>query len=96
MPTWSAEVTVDERLVRRLLAQFPHLELRSVRPLSEGWDYAIWAVDDEWAFRFPRREIVLPGMELEIAIVPRLAQSLPVAVPAAVFVGEPAEEFRWR
>lgn len=96
MPTWSAEVTVDEALARRLLTQFPELELRSVWPLSDGWDYAIWAVDDEWAFRFPRREMVLPGMELEITIVPRLAPALPVAVPAAVFVGEPTEEFRWR
>lgn len=96
MPTWSAERTVDEPLVRRLLGQFPELELRSLRPLSQGWDYAIWAVDDEWAFRFPRREIVLPGMELEIAVIPRLAPFLPIAVPAAVFIGEPEEGFPWR
>jgi aminoglycoside phosphotransferase (APT) family kinase protein len=96
VPTWTPEVTVDEALARRLLGQFQELELRSVRPLSAGWDYTIWAVDDDWAFRFPRREMVIPGMELEIAIVPRLAPALPLPVPAAVLVGEANDEFPWR
>ena len=96
MPTWSAERTVDEPLVRRLLTQFSDLEGTSVRRVSEGWDYSIWAVDERWAFRFPRREIVLRGMELEIAVVPKLAPSLPIAVPGAVFVGQATDEFPWR
>ena len=95
MPTWTAELVVDERLVRRLLAQFPDLDAESLRPFAEGWDYSIWVVDERWAFRFPRREIAVPGMQHEIAVLPELAPLLPIPVPEPVFVGEPADGFPW-
>ena len=95
MPTWTAELVVDERLVRRLLAQFADLEAESLRPFAEGWDYSIWVVDERWAFRFPRREIAVPGMQNEIAVLPELAPLLPIPVPEPVFVGEPADGFTW-
>jgi len=96
MPTWSPEVEVDEPLVRRLLrAQFPALAARSVRPLAEGWDSSVYLVDDEWAFRFPRRAVVLPGFALELDVLPRLAPLLPVAVPVPVHVGAPSDDFPW-
>jgi aminoglycoside phosphotransferase (APT) family kinase protein len=68
---------------------------RVVRPFAEGWDYTIWLVDEHWTFRFPRREIVVPGMRREIACLPELAPLLPIAVPAPAFVGRPAEGFPW-
>src|SRR4051794_5068857 len=96
MPTWSPEVEVDEPLVLRLLrAQFPALRARSVRPLAQGWDSSVYLVDDRWAFRFPRRAIVLPGFALELEALPRLAPLLPVAVPVPVHVGAPSEDFPW-
>ena len=95
MPDWTAELVVDEELARQLLAQFPELEIESVRPFAEGWDYTIWLVNEHWTFRFPRREIVVPGMRREIAVLPELAPLLPIPVPAPVFVGRPAEGFPW-
>jgi aminoglycoside phosphotransferase (APT) family kinase protein len=52
-------------------------------------------VDGEWAFRFPRREIVLEPMQRELTALRRLAPLLPVAVPAPVYVGRPADAFPW-
>jgi aminoglycoside phosphotransferase (APT) family kinase protein len=95
VPSWTAELVVDEPLVRRLLAQFPELDPESLRPFAEGWDYSIWAVDERWAFRFPRREMAVPGTRREIAVLPELAPLLPIPVPAPVFVGEPADGFPW-
>jgi aminoglycoside phosphotransferase (APT) family kinase protein len=95
VPEWTADLVVDEALVRRLLARFPELDVRSLRPFAEGWDYAIWLVDEAWAFRFPRRQIAVPGVAREIAVLPGLAAALPVAVPAATFVGEPSDDFPW-
>jgi len=95
VPDWTAELVVDEELARRLLRQFPELELGSLRPFAEGWDYTIWVVDERWVFRFPRRAIVVPGTLREIAVLPELAPVLPVAVPTPVFVGEPADDFPW-
>jgi aminoglycoside phosphotransferase (APT) family kinase protein len=95
MPEWSAEVVIDRPLARRLLEQFPELAVESLRPLAEGWDYAIWVVDETWAFRFPRRAIAVPGVEREIAVLPLLAPQLPLPVPEPVFVGRPADGFPW-
>jgi aminoglycoside phosphotransferase (APT) family kinase protein len=95
LPDWTAELVVDEDLARRLLRQFPELALESLRSLSEGWDYTIWVVDEAWAFRFPRREVVVPGTLRELATLPQLAPLLPIAVPEPVYVGESTGEFPW-
>jgi aminoglycoside phosphotransferase (APT) family kinase protein len=95
VPVWEAEIVVDEPLARRLLEQFSELAVEALRPLGYGWDYTIWVADETYAFRFPRREIVVPGTEREIAVLPKLAPHLPVAVPEPVFVGRPTDEYPW-
>jgi aminoglycoside phosphotransferase (APT) family kinase protein len=93
---WQAEVRVDAELARTLIrSQFPELAVDGVVPLSEGWDYAVFRVDGEWAFRFPRRQVVVGGTERELVALPLLAPLLPVAVPAPVYIGRPAAEFPW-
>jgi aminoglycoside phosphotransferase (APT) family kinase protein len=95
MPVWEAEIVVDEALARRLLGQFPELQVEALRPLGYGWDYTIWVVNERYAFRFPRREVGISGTEREIAILPKLAPLLPRPVPAPLYVGRPAEEYPW-
>src|SRR5919109_5240078 len=95
MPVWEAEIVVDEALARRLLGQFPELQVEALRPLGYGWDYTIWVVDERYAFRFPRRQIGVSGTEREIAVLPKLAPLLPVPVPAPRFVGCPTDEYPW-
>jgi aminoglycoside phosphotransferase (APT) family kinase protein len=95
VPLWTADVVIDEGLVRRLLARFPELEVRSLRRLAEGWDNSVWVVDERFAFRFPRRTIAIPGIEREIAVLPTLAPLLPLPVPRPVFVGDPGDDYPW-
>jgi aminoglycoside phosphotransferase (APT) family kinase protein len=67
-----------------------------VRIIAAGWDNTVVLVDDDWVFRFPRREIALPGIDREIALLPRLAPqlSLPIPVPEHVGVyGDPPWRF---
>ena len=91
MREWAAEVTVDEGLARRLIrAQFSDLELRSMRPLGQGWDMTVWLVDDHWVFRFPRRETVIRGLFAEISQLPRLASLLPLPIPIPTYLGAPS------
>jgi aminoglycoside phosphotransferase (APT) family kinase protein len=93
---WSPEVVVDEALARRLIAgQFPAVEAGSLELLAEGWDNTVWVADGRWAFRFPRRAIAIPGVEREIAVLPRLAPLLPAPVPCPELVGRPAHGFPW-
>jgi aminoglycoside phosphotransferase (APT) family kinase protein len=96
MREWSAEVTVDAELARRLIReQFPELNPQSLRLLGEGWDNTVWLVDEQWAFRFPRRSIVVPGIENEMAVLPRLAPLLPLLIPHPTFLGRPTPAFEW-
>jgi aminoglycoside phosphotransferase (APT) family kinase protein len=96
VPEWDAEVEIDETLVRALLSdQFPDLDASSARLLGEGWDNAVWVVEERWAFRFPRREIAIPGVRRELAVSPLLAALLPLPIPVPRFVGEPGDRYRW-
>jgi aminoglycoside phosphotransferase (APT) family kinase protein len=93
---WAPEIRVDEPLARRLIGeQFPEVEGRSFQLLGEGWDNTVWLVDGEWVFRFPRRSMVIPGLENEIAFLPQLAPQLPLAVPVPTLIGRPTEAFDW-
>lgn len=64
-------------------------------PIGEGWDNTVWLVDDEWVFRFPRRSIVVQGIENEMTHLPRLAPLLPLPIPVPTFFGQPSEAFPW-
>jgi aminoglycoside phosphotransferase (APT) family kinase protein len=92
---WKAEIVVDESLARSLLGQFPELRLESLRPLAEGWDHTVWVVNERYAFRFPRRQIAIPGVERELAVLPRLARLLPLPVPEPAFSGQPSDVYPW-
>jgi aminoglycoside phosphotransferase (APT) family kinase protein len=95
VPVWSADAVVDEGLARRLLGQFPELEVRTLRRFAEGWDNAVWLVNERWAFRFPQRAISIPGLELELLVLPHLAGRLPLPAPNPVFVGRPEGDYPW-
>lgn len=96
MADWEGEIVVEESLVRALLTeQFPEIDAGSARPIAEGWDYSVWALEERWAFRFPRRAVAIPGVERELVVLPLLAHRLPVPVPEPRFVGLPSERFPW-
>lgn len=96
MPQWSAEIVVDEPLARSLLRdQFPRLSVGTLHLLAAGWDNTVWVVDGTWAFRFPRREIAVPLVERELAVLPHLEPILPFAIPVPRFVGRPSESYPW-
>jgi aminoglycoside phosphotransferase (APT) family kinase protein len=97
MSDWDADVTIDEPLVRALVAeQFPELDASSARFLAEGWDNSVWMVEERLAFRFPRREVAAPLIDREVAVLARLAPELPFPIPVPTFVGEPSEHYPWR
>jgi aminoglycoside phosphotransferase (APT) family kinase protein len=58
----------------------------TILEIEDGYDFQVAIVDDEWVFRFPRRSGVEEALELEIAVLPALAQALPVTVPSFEYV----------
>lgn len=96
MPDWDVQIEVDEALARTLIrAAYPTLGTESLLLLGVGWDNTVWQVGDHVAFRFPRREIALPGILREMAVLPEIAPLLPLAIPDAAYPGEPSASFPW-
>ena len=96
MTEWAPEIVVDEPLARRLIGeQFPEVEQRSLQLLGAGWDNTVWLVEEKWVFRFPRREMVIPGLENEMRYLPQIAPLLPLAIPFPTLLGKPSDEFGW-
>jgi aminoglycoside phosphotransferase (APT) family kinase protein len=97
MPSmWNPELVVGEELARALIGdRLSHLRDAPLRLLGEGWDSTVWLAGDDWVFRFPRREVVVPGFLREVEVLPRLAPSLPLPVPVVEVRGEPDGRFRW-
>ncbi|MGX7676623.1 aminoglycoside phosphotransferase family protein [Plantactinospora sp. DSM 117369] len=95
----SAQVQVDEALVRRLLAtQFPRwAELPVVRTRIWGTDNAMYRLGDDLVVRLPRFARWAPQVDREQHWLPRLAPQLPWTVPVPLALGQPAEgyPFRW-
>jgi aminoglycoside phosphotransferase (APT) family kinase protein len=93
------QVDIDEGLVRRLLAaQFPAWAGLPLVPVaSTGTVNALYRLGNELVVRLPLVERWAAGVVNELAWLPRLAPSLPLAVPEAVAAGEPGEgyPFRW-
>jgi len=78
--------------LEHIRSRFPDLAIQHVVPITEGWDSLVLEINGEWIFRFPRRPAVAAQHRKEIALLPALANLLPVHLPcfdyvAAEFVG---------
>ncbi|MFC4555732.1 phosphotransferase [Georgenia faecalis] len=96
VPEWTPERIIDARLAAAVVAeQFPDLAGLPVRPFGAGWDNVLFAVGDDWLFRFIHRAIALPGARRELAVLTELANSLPLPIPYPERVGRPTAEVEW-
>ena len=94
MAEWDPDVEIDAPLVRGLLAeQFPDLDAGSARLLGEGFDNSVWAVEETWAFRFPRRAVAVRLVDRELSVLPKVGQLLPIPVPTPTFRGRESDLF---
>lgn len=87
---------MDEAQARDLISrQCPELCPVSVSLVGNGWDNTVFRVNEEWVFRFPRRQLGADCLESEKAALPRLAGHLPITVPALRWFGQPGDGFPW-
>nr|WSX48243.1 aminoglycoside phosphotransferase family protein [Streptomyces sp. NBC_00974] len=93
----AGEPDIDTDLVRRLIvAQFPqwaHLPIARVD--SVGTSNAMYRLGEDMAVRLPRTAGAAGDVATEHWWLPRLAPPLPVAIPAPLGRGEPAEGYPW-
>ncbi|MEU8628548.1 aminoglycoside phosphotransferase family protein [Streptomyces sp. NPDC048669] len=86
---------IDAALVQRLIdAQFPHWRGLPVTPVEvDGWDNRTYRLGDAMTVRLPTAAGYVPAVTKEHHWLPRLAPSLPVAVPPVLALGAPGEGY---
>src|SRR3984957_811127 len=96
MGTPAAEIEIDERQARRLLAaQHPDLADLSIVSIASGGDTQLLRLGDKLALRFPRRKPAAQLMLNEQRWLPQLKEHLPLAIPAPVRIGIPQFQYPW-
>lgn len=81
------------RIRAMIAAAFPDLPVHTCRFLAAGWDSAVWEVNGDLVFRFPKRAEVAEWLRTEIALLPHLAPTLPVPIPQFDYIAEPSPAF---
>jgi aminoglycoside phosphotransferase (APT) family kinase protein len=79
---------IESERARRLIRALWELPARDVEPLGAGTDSAAFQVDSDWVVRFPLTQGARRTLCRELALLPELSQSLPVAVPRPEHVAE--------
>jgi aminoglycoside phosphotransferase (APT) family kinase protein len=92
------ELELSAAVVARLVAgQFPRWAGLPVRPVAPtGTVNAMFRLGDDLAVRLSRRPWDWDDTTTEHRWLPRLAPHLPVAIPALVAEGRPADEYPWK
>jgi aminoglycoside 2''-phosphotransferase len=81
-----------ERAQFEITRAFPTFAVDEIRLLGSGVDSDAYLVNGEWVFRFPRRLVASLALGREVALLPQLAESLPVAIPYFEHVAERSED----
>lgn len=90
---WKKTIEIDSDLARRLIEQQCALTVNFIRLLDEGWDNTVFLVNNEFIFRFPHRPFGVKCMENEIALLPKIKNSLSFHISIPSYIGEPCDIF---
>lgn len=74
-------MTDIEKYTALIQQNFPHIALQKVQPITKGWDSFVLEVNDEFIFRFPTRDDVIPHLENERNLLPTLELALSTPIP---------------
>jgi aminoglycoside phosphotransferase (APT) family kinase protein len=88
------DARIDAAQVASILqSQFNDLAPPRVVFLGEGCDSFAFEVNDDWVFRFPKRDAVAQQLAIESRVLPVLAAQSPLRLPAFSFHGRPSDAF---
>lgn len=89
-----ADIEINPSIVHKIINEQFGIRAADIRLLGEGFDNAVYLVDDSIVFRFPRRAEAVNLIEREIAFLPLLADHVGVAIPTPTHIGRPSETFQ--
>ena len=81
-------MTLSERLLAYINADFPELDVHSTRLATNGWDHDVLIANDEIVFRFPNEPGTL--LDVEVAVLDRLRGKTTLPIPRIEYRGRSA------
>ena len=84
-----------ERCRAILAACLPTLAVEDARYLAEGWDSAVFLVNGDLLFRFPKRREVAVTLERELQLLPELGPALPAPIPSFLYRVQDCDGYPW-
>jgi aminoglycoside phosphotransferase (APT) family kinase protein len=75
--------TISEVLNREI----PDLEINSITIIERGWDHLVAEVNNDWIFRFPRKERSIDNLEREKKLLDYLKNYITLAIPDYHYFG---------
>ena len=79
------ELTIFEKEIQE---NFSEIEVRTIKKLGEGWVSIAVLVNNEWVFRFPKKQDGAADLKKEISIMPHLAKQITLAIPQFEYLGK--------
>lgn len=94
----AAEVSVDEALVSRLVAdQYPALAGLPIRRIGDtGWDNTVFRLGRDFSVRLPRRAAAARLVGHEARWLAGLSRGLTMPVPVPIHHGAPSDSYPWQ
>lgn len=93
---WQAQHIVDEQKALTMIEeQFPHLKATTIKLFGVGWDNTAYIINNQFVFRFPRRDISVALLKHEMSSLTIIAKHVHIAVPDPEWQGIPSLDFPW-
>ncbi len=90
---WNQTILIDENTIKNLIESQHKISVESIKLLDQGWDNLAYLINDEFIFRFPRRDAALDCIENEIALLPLIAKQVTFPLTSPEFIGTPSDVF---
>ncbi len=93
--TFSADIEVNEVIINNVLNEQFGLRPNTIKLLSEGFDNAVYLINNHLVFRFPRRARSVDLILREVNLLPKLEKLLSVKIPKPIFLSIGGESFKY-
>lgn len=88
-----ADIVINETVVSEVLLDQFGLHIENIKLLGEGFDNAVYLINHNLVFRFPRRAEAISLIEHEMNILPRIKSHIQLEIPCPEFFGTPSQQF---
>ncbi|MEX0940841.1 MAG: phosphotransferase [Candidatus Babeliales bacterium] len=93
MHIWAQTININQDLAKQLIESQTNLKVVSIKIFGEGWDNIVYLINNEYVFRFARRQMGVTCMENEIAVLPYIAKNVSFSLSSPQIIGQPSNAY---